>query len=663
MQPETCPSRKKHRCHQLANRLGMVLIPLFALILSGADSEIQESTAGGPLPPAADKQVRFMVDVRPILQNKCIRCHGGGKNKGKFKIDTRETILEGGVSGPSAVVGDSTNSLLVRLVSGTDPDSVMPPEGTPLTAEQVGILRAWIDQGVQWDEGFILGVFKDAPIAPRKPDLPLPGPSGSTNPIDRFIEASTQGKETTIGQVVSDRVYARRVYLDIIGLLPAPEELDAFLADASTDKRDRLVKDLLSRNQDYAANWMTFWNDALRNDFAGTGYIDGGREQITSWLYRSLESNAPYDEFVSGLIHPTTEARGFIKGIIWRGVVNSSQTPEMQAAQNVAQVFMGINLKCASCHDSLISNWKLGDAYGFASAFAEKPLGIARCDTPTGTTATARFLYPELGEISADAPRDQRLARMAEILTGESNGRLTRTIINRLWARFFGRGLIEPVDEMDNDPWNPDLLDYLAYHLMETGYDLKSTIQLILASKAYQMPAVTLDLLNTKSYLFQGPVVRRMTAEQFRDAFGSIADVWPATSEAGFRIPGLPQDREKIRAWQLMADPLTTALGRPNREQVITSRQTLATTLQALEITNGQRITSLLRIGAGNLLQASAGDPEKIIETLFLKALGRLPLAEEKPVAHEIIGNPAHIEGVEDLLWSVAMLPEFQLIY
>ncbi|KXK34940.1 MAG: Planctomycete cytochrome C, partial [Candidatus Hinthialibacteria bacterium OLB16] len=160
MQPETCPSRKKHRCHQLANRLGMVLIPLLALILSGADSEIQESTADGPLPPAADKQVRFMVDVRPILQNKCIRCHGGGKNKGKFKIDTRETILEGGVSGPSAVVGDSTNSLLVRLVSGTDPDSVMPPEGTPLTAEQVGILRAWIDQGAQWDEGFILGGFQ-----------------------------------------------------------------------------------------------------------------------------------------------------------------------------------------------------------------------------------------------------------------------------------------------------------------------------------------------------------------------------------------------------------------------------------------------------------------------------------------------------------------------
>lgn len=663
MQPKMCSSRKCYRFNRLTNRLGMILIPLLALILSGADSENQPVTSSPSLPPVADKSVRFMVDVRPILQNKCIRCHGSGKHRGDFRIDTRETIHEGGVSGPAVVVGDSTNSLMVRLISGIDPESVMPPEGTPLSPEQVGIIRAWIDQGMEWEDGYTLGVFKDAPIAPRKPDLPPPGLSGSENPIDRFIEASQAGKTLITNQSVSDRIYARRVYLDIIGLLPPPEELEAFLVDTDPGKRQKLVDALLVRNRDYAANWMTFWNDALRNDFAGTGYIDGGREQITAWLYSSLESNVPYDDFVSGLIHPTTEARGFIKGIIWRGVVNSSQTPEMQAAQNVAQVFLGINLKCASCHDSLISNWKLNDAYGFASAFAEKPLGIARCDTPTGTTATARFLYPELGEIVADASREQRLARLAEILTSEKNGRLTRTLVNRLWARFYGRGLIEPVDEMDNDPWNADLLDYLAYNLAETGYDLKSTIRLMLTSKAYQLPAVTLDLQNTKIYTFEGPVVRRMTAEQFHDALGSIADVWPATHEAGFRIPGLASEEEKIRAWQLKADPLSTALGRPNREQVVTSRQTLATTLQGLEMTNGQVMSSLLHTGASNLLQSSIGDPNRVIESIYTKALGRKPLEAEKPIAEEIIGNPIRPEGIEDLLWSVAMLPEFQLIY
>src|SRR2546423_11350321 len=182
---------------------------------------------------------------------------------------------------------------------------------------------------------------------------------------------------------VEDRVFARRDYLDVIGLLPTPKEMDQFLASRAKDKRDQLVKRLLADKQRYAEHWLSFWNDALRNDYRGTGYIDGGREQITGWLYSALATNMPFNEFVRELIDPVQESEGFIKGIVWRGVVNASQTPQMQAAQNISQVFMGVNLKCASCHDSFINDWMLSDSYGLAGIFSDQPLEVVRCDKPT----------------------------------------------------------------------------------------------------------------------------------------------------------------------------------------------------------------------------------------------------------------------------------------
>ena len=177
---------------------------------------------------------------------------------------------------------------------------------------------------------------------------------------------------------------------EMVGLLPTPEELNAFLKDTSTDKRARLVRRLLNEQRGYTEHWLTFWNDLLRNDYAGTGYIDGGRKQISGWLYSSLVANKPYDQFVRELISPMPDAEGFIKGIQWRGNVNASQVIELQFSQNVSQVFFGINMKCASCHDSFIDTWKLDDAYGLAAITAEKPLEIYRCDHPTGKMAAAR---------------------------------------------------------------------------------------------------------------------------------------------------------------------------------------------------------------------------------------------------------------------------------
>ena len=217
---------------------------------------------------------------------------------------------------------------------------------------------------------------------------------------------------------MSDAVFARRAYLDIWGLLPSPGELQAFVTDATSDKRARLVEQLLADGDKYAQHWISFWNDLLRNDEGANYYSEtASRKSITEWLLGALEHNLPYDQFVRKLLHPIgpQDPEGFLVGVNWRGVVSASQTPAMQAAQNTAQIFLGVNLKCNACHDSFISKWKLADAYGLASFFSAEALDVYRCDKLTGAKATLKFLYPELGNIPADLPLADRQAIAAEL--------------------------------------------------------------------------------------------------------------------------------------------------------------------------------------------------------------------------------------------------------
>ena len=158
-----------------------------------------------------------------------------------------------------------------------------------------------------------------------------------------------------------------------------------------SDKRNHLVRRLLSDRQAYAEHWLTFWNDLLRNDYKGVGYIDGGRKPITDWLYTALAQNKRYDDFVAELVNPGMAAEGFTNGISWRGAVNASMLPPMQAAQGVAHVFLGVNLKCASCHDSFIDDYTLEDSYGLASVYADDLLEIAECDKLTGDMSRVKF--------------------------------------------------------------------------------------------------------------------------------------------------------------------------------------------------------------------------------------------------------------------------------
>jgi len=604
------------------------------------------------LPPPVSRHISFGQDIKPIFEASCVKCHGRGRNKGGFQIDTRQTVLKGGDSGAAVAAGRSSESLLIELVAGVDPDNVMPRKGSRLTPEQVGCLRAWIDQGLPCEPNITFARPAPANLTPNSPKIEV---HAGVNPIDQILKPYFERNHVKLPDPVDDRLFARRVFLDAIGLLPPPDETEACIKDSDPELRAQLVRRLLADNQRFAEHWLSFWNDLLRNDYRGPGYIDGGRKQITGWLFSALSTNLPYDQFVAQLIDPSAGSEGFTKGIVWRGVVNASQSPPMQAAQNISQVFMGVNLKCASCHDSFINDWRLSDAYSLACVYADGPLEMFQCDKPTGKTVHAAFIYPELGQIDPAVDKSARLTRLAEIIPGPNNGRLSRTMVNRLWARFFGRGLVEPLDDMEQPAWNRDLLDWLAEDLVANHYDLKRSIELLLTSQAYQLPAVNQGEASPKDFVFRGPAVRRVSAEQFRDALGQLTGIW-------YGKPEFTNAAREIRSCFVAADPMAVALGRPSREQVLTARPSSATTLQALELTNGETLANLLQRAALRLVECPL-PANDLVQRLYRQALGRVPTPVEQSLAVNLLGHPTQREGVEDLLWAMTMLPEFQLIY
>ncbi len=794
--------------------------------------------------------VDFAHEVVPILRKHCVECHAGDKKKGGLSMNTRASLLEGGENGVVVSAGQTQKSKLLDAIVSVDPDVRMPPKGDRLSSAEVATLRAWVEQGAVWTEGF---AFKkpayEPPLRPRLPVLPE-AKAGRTHPIDRVLDGWLADKGAPTPSLADDATFLRRVTLDLVGLLPSAEEAQAFTADRRPDKRTLLVRSLLARNVDYADHWMAFWNDLLRNDYAGTGYIDGGRKQITSWLYVSLLANKPYDLFARELIAPSSDSEGFAKGIIWRGAVSAGQVPELQYSQSVSQTFLGINMKCASCHDSFVDRWKLRDAYGLAAIYSDHPMELVRCDIPTGKPAAAAWPFPELGQVDATKPREERLAQLAALITHPDNGRFQRTIVNRLWHRLMGRGVVHPVDAMQTQPWNQDLLDVLANRLVESKYDLKAVLEFIATSQAYQSRAEILARdADDKGYVYRGPRAKRLTAEQFVDAVWRLTGTTPAKIElkvpranpamasakkpvvepllaapiwsndiAKGRLPAAGETRSfrrqlvleadvesaacvvtcdnsfelyvngkkigegenwadpksfdltasllkganqivvvghnggkapniaaawfqvnvdlkggarvrmatdaswewttslpnargtfaagkakaatkvaevvwqpislvKGEAWRkaeyrmaeilagvggksslparaslMKSDLLQRALGRPNREQIVSMRPNELSTLEAIDLSNGQALTNLLSAGAAKLKKRTWSSPEELARWLYLSALSREPAPAELKVAAGMVGAEISEQGVADLLWAVCMLPEFQTI-
>ncbi len=774
--------------------------------------------------PATLPAVDFVHEVMPILKKHCGKCHTGQKKEGGLSMNTRAQLLAGGENGKAVTPGNAAMSLFFERMISDDENTWMPPEGPRVSAKNIAILKKWINAGLPWKQGITLGKSAwEPPLKPRAVKLPPPQ-NGREHPIDRLLDADLVRHKHALPATISDAMFLRRASLDAIGLLPTPADLQAFTADSTRDKRERLIDKLLADDIAYADHWLTTWNDLLRNDYTGTGFITKGRTQITTWLYASLRDNKPYDQFVRELIAPTSESAGFIDGIKWRGEVNASQTREIQFSQNVSQVFLGINMKCASCHDSFIDRWTLSEAYNLAAIYADKPLELNRCDKPTGKMATPKWIFPEIGDVDPKAPKAERLKQLAGLMTHPDNGRFTRTLVNRIWARLMGRGIVHPVDAMHTQPWNEDLLDYLAMRFAADDYDLRKFIRFVMTSQAYQSRAVILQSEPGEDYIYVGPIAKRMTAEQLLDSIWQITGTNPGAPTAKvdraernpalekkthpikplvsvpviakwiwntgpvlkkielrkrFRLSAKPkvarlmatcdnafimkingtkvasskdwnkpvyldvaryllkgenlievdaemfggaagficqlsimdgnkpvviatdktwESRKSKGKWQSAAeihphgagpwgallnpkavpselglptppvraalvknDFLMRSLGRPHRDQVVTSRPGELTMLQAIDLSNGEILAGYLSGGAKRLV-GQGRTSEELIEWLYDFALSRKPTESERTVLAEVAGDGRNPIAVEDLLWTIFMLPEFQIV-
>lgn len=609
---------------------------------------------------ADSAKVDFVHEVVPVLKKHCASCHTNGTYKGSLSMDTREALLKS----KAALPGNSQKSDIITRIHSANPEERMPPKGPALDGKEKEILVRWVDAGIPWESGYS---FKALAYQPGLKFRPVKVPEGTGHPIDRILKTYYTANKAIAPSSMADAAFYRRASLDLVGLLPAPGDLAAFCDNTDPLKREKLVSALLADKRAYADHWLSFYNDLLRNEYKGTGYIDGGRKQITQWLYPALVQNRPYDQFVREIINPSPDSEGFIKGIKWRGNVNASQVTELQFSQNVSQVFFGINMKCASCHDSFIDSWKLEDAYALAGIVSDKPLEIFRCDKGTGKTAQVRFLWPELGAIDGTAPKARRLEQLASLITSPENGRFARTIVNRYWQRLFGRGVVHPVDGMANKPWNEDLIDYLANYLKDNNYDIKKLLAHMALSNAYQSQVdARAEDIAADSYVFHGPLVKRMSAEQFMDAVWMITGAAPVKMDAPLK--DLPEatgadSRKFIRAVLVHSNLLMRSLGRPNREQVVTTRAEVFTTLEALDLTAGAIFNDIINRGAKNLQTQWQGlAPDKMVEELFMRAFSRPPTSLEVQNGVELLGKAPTMDSIADLLWVIFLLPEFQLI-
>ncbi|MFP6893573.1 MAG: PSD1 and planctomycete cytochrome C domain-containing protein [Opitutales bacterium] len=595
--------------------------------------------------------VDFGKDVKPVLERRCAKCHAYGERKGGLSIETRESLLKGGEDGKVVEAGKTTGSLFLDLLVEKDSADRMPQKADKMPDDEIALLQAWVKEGLPWDEGFAFRHPK-ALMAPRVVQVP-PARGEMKNPVDRLLKPYFVKQGVKHSKPVDDRVFLRRAYLDLIGLFPTPAQYSAFAEDKDPGKYNELADTLLANDEHYMQHWLSFWNDVFRNSYTRQ-YHGGNKYRLTNWLKASLKANKPYDQLAREVLSATAgDQAAFIDGIKWRGTVNSSQVVEMQAAQNVTQVFLGLNLKCASCHDSFINDWTLDQSYAFASVFANAPMEKHRCDKPTGKKVSAGFIYPELGEIDPKASRNVRLKQLAELMTKKENGRFSRVIVNRMWASFFGRGLVEPVDEMDNSPWSADLLDWLAHDFASNGHDLKHTMRMLVTSQAYRLPAIE-PVPNQKpdEFIFKGPLTRRLRAEQFMDGLAQLGEAAaPPAKRPAFQRHGLKN-----------LDRLMRILGRPKRDQVATSRDDRPTTLQALELSNGDIMHKAVQ-NVGNRWASGKRTPDKLIEDLFGNAFLRKPNAEETIVAKALLGEMPNAANVSDLVWALVLQPEFQLIY
>jgi hypothetical protein len=504
------------------------------------------------------------------------------------------------------------------------------------------------------------------------------------NVIDDKVLAQLQRLKLKPSPKSTDSEFLRRAYLDTIGVLPTPEESRTFLSSTQPDKRDKLIDALLARPE-FVDYWTFRWADMLM--ISGRLLRPEAVKAYYLWLRARVADNTPWDELARQLV--TSSGDSLTNGATNFFAVN--QEPETMA-ENVSQTFLALSINCAKCHNHPLEKWTNDQYYAFANLFSRVRAKGWGGDSRSGDGIRTLFveprgelLQPRTGKPQLPAPLDgetldpddtgDRRYHLAKWLTAPENPYFTRTIANRVWAAFFGMGIVEPVDDLraSNPASNEPLLEALSETLIDNGYDLKALMRLILQSETYQRSSGTLPENAGDSRYFSRYYPRRLIAEVLHDAIAGITDV-PAEFTAVKLQDGSEEKTafypKGTRALQLydsaVASYFLKAFGRNDRDIACECERSVQPSMvQAMHLSNGDTINAKLakpESRVTKLLQAVGMDETKWVDEAFMLCLSRAPTQVEKAQFQSVFATAAAEDkraALEDLFWALLTSREF----
>ena len=482
------------------------------------------------------------------------------------------------------------------------------------------------------------------------------------NYIDALVNAKLKKLRITPSELCSDEAFLRRVSVDITGLLPTPEEYNRFMNYKAPNKREKLVDELLGRKE-FAELWVLKWAELLQikssNNVSYKAML-----LYYNWLQEKIANNVPVDQWVQELL----SAKG---GTFKNPATNYYQTERdtLKITENVAQVFMGMRVQCAQCHNHPFDRWTMNDYYGFAAFFSQ--IGRKGTDDPRevvifnsgGGEVThpigGRVMKPKfLGGAEPDVAGKDRRELLAKWLASPDNPYFATNLANVVWTHFFGMGIIDPVDDVraSNPPSNAELLAELGKRFTEYKYDFKKFVRDICLSRTYQLSTQpnASNEGDTRNFAKQG--LRRIRAETFLDCISEV-------TETKNKFPGLPNGARAVQiADGNVSTYFLTTFGRASRETVCSCEVKLDPTLsQSLHLLNGNVTTQ--RIAAGNLIGRRLQEkktPEQVLDELYVRCLSRKPLPKEREKLLALVNAEADKKkALDDVFWSLLNSREF----
>ena len=511
------------------------------------------------------------------------------------------------------------------------------------------------------------GKYATIPVAVLNPK---PGfawkPLAQHNYIDQLIDAKLQKMKIQPSGLVDDAAFLRRVSLDLTGQLPAPDEVRTFVSDTTPGKLKRSKKiDQLMARPSYVDEWTMKWGDLLQSSrkFLGEKGTYGFRE----WIHESLAANKPYDGWVRELITSSGSSYESPEANFYRTTRDAKATME-----KTTQVFMGTRMVCAQCHDHPFEKWTQNQYYEMAAFFSgvgvrpgyevgEEIIYNQRADFEMKHPKDSRVMMPKYLMASAGAPPlpehdfDARKRReaFANWLTSRANPMFAKSAVNRVWSYFFGRGIIDPVDDIraSNPPVNAALLDALTKDFIAHNFDLRYLMRTMVNSRAYQASIVTNEWNAGDSTNFSHMTPRRLGAEQLMDAVAQATGARP-------NFPEVPEDTlaSQLPDPHVGKEGFLDLFGRPTRETACEcERRTELSLPQALNLVNGATISEAVADPKGRVakLVLSGRSDAAMVEELYLAALSRLPSKAESESGLAYLAGGSRTGRAQDLLWAL----------